>query len=51
VVWRGYAAGIFKNPNAANNYYRNVVRSIFDQYPLFASGYDPRGAGPQDSGR
>ncbi|AEI50849.1 MULTISPECIES: DUF4136 domain-containing protein [Runella] len=51
VVWRGYAAGIFKNPNAANSYYRNVVRSIFDQYPLFASGYDPRGGGPQESGR
>lgn len=41
VVWRGYAAGIFKNPNNGNNYYRGVVRTIFDQYPLFAEGYEP----------
>ena len=42
VVWRGYASGIFKTPNVAANYYRTVVRTIFDQYPLFAPGYDPR---------
>jgi Domain of unknown function (DUF4136) len=41
VVWRGYASGIFKNSNNANNYYRGVVRTIFDQYPLFAEGYEP----------
>ena len=42
VIWRGYASGIFKGEVNANNYYRNVVRRIFDQYPLFAKGYDPR---------
>lgn len=42
VVWRGYASGIFKGTDNPNNYYRNVVRRIFDQYPLFAKGYDPR---------
>jgi len=49
VVWRGYAAGIFRNPNNANNYYRNVVRSIFDQYELFASDYN--GTTPDPSSR
>ncbi len=42
VVWRGYASGIFGLQTNPNNYYRNVVRRIFDQYPLFAKGYDPR---------
>jgi hypothetical protein len=42
VVWRGYASGIFKGAETTNNYYRSVVRHIFDQYPLFAKGYDPR---------
>ncbi len=42
VVWRGYASGILGHEVNPNNYYRNVVRKIFDQYPLFAKGYDPR---------
>ncbi|HEV7351342.1 DUF4136 domain-containing protein [Telluribacter sp.] len=43
VVWRGYASGILKGGETnPNNYYRSVVRRIFDQYPLFAKGYDPR---------
>lgn len=44
VVWRGYASGFLKDDpiNNPNNYYRAVVRRIFDQYPLFAKGYDPR---------
>lgn len=42
VVWRGYASGILGREVNPNNYYRNVVRKIFDQYPLFAKGYDPR---------
>ncbi|GAA4445804.1 hypothetical protein GCM10023091_37880 [Ravibacter arvi] len=42
VVWRGYASGILGAQINPNNYYRNVVRKIFDQYPLFAKGYDPR---------
>ena len=43
VVWRGYASGLFNaGQDNPNNYYRNVVRRIFDQYPLFAKGYDPR---------
>lgn len=51
VVWRGYASGIFKGAEEnPNNYYRNVVRRIFDQYPLFAKGYDPRHYG-DGSGR
>ncbi len=42
VVWRGYASGIFNGAETSNNHYRSVVRRIFDQYPLFAKGYDPR---------
>jgi len=42
VVWRGYASGIFNGAENSNNHYRSVVRRIFDQYPLFAKGYDPR---------
>lgn len=42
VVWRGYASGIFKGAETTNNHYRSVVRRIFDQYPLFAKGYNPR---------
>ncbi len=48
VVWRGYAAGIFRNPNNVNSYYRNVVRAIFDQYELVATGYE---GNPSQSGR
>lgn len=44
VVWRGYASGFLKDDpiHNPNNYYRAVVRRIFDQYPLFAKGYDPK---------
>jgi hypothetical protein len=34
VVWRGYATGIFNKNSKQANYFKNVVRSIFDQYPL-----------------
>ncbi len=47
VVWRGYASGIFKGAETSNNHYRSIVRRIFDQYPLFAKGYDPRRYGEQ----
>jgi hypothetical protein len=43
LIWRGYASGVFnKQVNKPVNYYRSVVRSIFDQYPLFAAGEKPR---------
>ncbi len=43
LIWRGYASGVFnKKVKKPINYYRNVVRSIFDQYPLFAAGEQPR---------
>jgi hypothetical protein len=44
LIWRGYAAGVFNRPQSSKgiNYYRGVVRSIFDQYPLFAAGEKPR---------
>ncbi len=43
LVWRGYASGVLNNKIAKpTNYYRSVVRSIFDQYPLFAAGEKPR---------
>lgn len=42
LVWRGYASGVFnKKIKKPINYYRNVVRNIFDQYPLFAAGVKP----------
>jgi hypothetical protein len=42
LIWRGYASGVFdKKITKHNNYYRTVVRSIFDQYPLFAAGQKP----------
>jgi Domain of unknown function (DUF4136) len=34
IVWRGYATGIFNKKSKQTNYFKNVVRSIFDQYPL-----------------
>ena len=34
VVWRGYAAGIFGKASSQKNYFKNIVRTIFDQYPL-----------------
>jgi hypothetical protein len=43
LIWRGYASGVFsKKVRKPVNYYRNVVRTIFDQYPLFAAGVAPR---------
>ncbi len=45
IVWRGYAAGIFRNPNNVASYYRGVVRTIFDQYTLFAEGHEPTNQG------
>lgn len=43
LIWRGYASGVFnKKVNKPVNYYRSVIRSIFDQYPLFAAGEKPR---------
>jgi hypothetical protein len=42
LIWRGYASGVFdKKVNKPINFYRSVVRSIFDQYPLFAAGEKP----------
>lgn len=38
VVWRGYATGIFNKASSKKNYFKSIVRTIFDQYPLFASG-------------
>ncbi|MGK0139249.1 MAG: hypothetical protein ACI9DJ_002708 [Algoriphagus sp.] len=43
LIWRGYASGVFnKKVKKPINYYRSVVRTIFDQYPLFAAGQAPR---------
>ncbi len=43
LIWRGYAAGVLnKKVSKPNTYYRSVVRTIFDQYPLFAAGEKPR---------
>ncbi|AWW00940.1 DUF4136 domain-containing protein [Arcticibacterium luteifluviistationis] len=43
LIWRGYASGVFnKSIKKPVNYYRSVVRTIFDQYPLFAAGETPR---------
>ncbi len=36
VVWRGYATGIFNKESSKKNYFKNIVRTIFDQYPLLA---------------
>lgn len=38
VVWRGYATGIFNKASSKKNYFKSIVRNIFDQYPLFAAG-------------
>lgn len=38
VVWRGYASGIYNEQMQKKNYFKNIVRTIFDEYPLFASG-------------
>jgi hypothetical protein len=34
VVWRGYATGIFNKNSSKKNYFKNIVSTIFDQYPL-----------------
>lgn len=36
VVWSGYATGIFNENNSKKNYFKNIVRTIFDEYPLLA---------------
>ncbi|MGL4631365.1 MAG: DUF4136 domain-containing protein [Leadbetterella sp.] len=42
LIWRGYASGVFNTQTTKPvNYYRSVVRNIFDQYPLFAAGQKP----------
>jgi len=37
VVWRGYATGIFNKASSKKNYFKSIVRNIFDQYPLLAT--------------
>ena len=37
VIWKGYASRMLKNQNFKNNYFKGIVRSIFDQYPLMAT--------------
>jgi Domain of unknown function (DUF4136) len=37
IVWRGYATGVFNAQSVKKNYYKNVVASIFSEYPLFAT--------------
>jgi len=38
IVWRGYASGIYNDQMQKKNYFKSIVRTIFDEYPLFASG-------------
>jgi hypothetical protein len=38
VVWRGYATGIFNKASSKKNYFKSIVRNIYDQYPLMARG-------------
>jgi hypothetical protein len=42
VIWQGYASKLLYDPNAKRNYYKSIVRSIFDQYPLMAAGVRPQ---------
>ena len=37
VIWKGYASKMMRNQNFKNNYFKGIVRSIFDQYPLMAT--------------
>jgi hypothetical protein len=37
VVWRGYATGIFNKASSKKNYFKSIVRNIFDQYPLLVT--------------
>ncbi len=38
IVWRGYTTGIYNDQMHKKNYFKGVVRIIFDEYPLFAEG-------------
>lgn len=40
IVWRGYASGIYNEQMQKKSYFKNIVRTIFDEYPLFASGME-----------
>lgn len=40
IVWRGYATGIYNDQMQKKNYFKGIVRTIFDEYPLFASGQE-----------
>lgn len=40
IVWRGYASGIYNEQMQKKNYFKSVVRTIFDEYPLFAAGQE-----------
>ncbi len=42
VVWRGYATGIFNKASSKKNYFKSIVRNIYDQYPLMARGETKR---------
>jgi Domain of unknown function (DUF4136) len=37
VVWRGYATGIFNENSKKKSYFKNIVATIFSEYPLFAT--------------
>lgn len=37
IVWRGYATGIFNKASSKQNYFKSIVRNIFDQYPLLVT--------------
>jgi hypothetical protein len=37
VIWQGYASKLINDPNVKKNYYKNIIRSIFDQYPLMSA--------------
>lgn len=39
-IWQGYASGVFSNQYFTNKrYLQGAVRSIFDQYKVFAEGF------------
>ncbi|MFC3811081.1 DUF4136 domain-containing protein [Lacihabitans lacunae] len=37
IVWRGYATGIFNDHSNRKSYFKNIVTTIFAEYPLFAT--------------
>jgi hypothetical protein len=37
IVWRGYATGIFNEKSSKKSYFKNIVSTIFTEYPLFAT--------------